>query len=85
MPIVKMIGWPHFAKSGIRIRHASRFLGDPPERSQRNRMKYYIALLFAAAFCFGGMTNANAADRRMDLSYHHHHWHHWHHWHHHHR
>jgi hypothetical protein len=47
-------------------------------------MKYYIALLFAAAFCFGGATNANAAAPSMDLSHHHHH-HHWHHWHHHYR
>jgi len=85
MPITQKTGWPHFEKSGIRNRLASRFLGYSPEQTQRNHMKYYLALLFAVAFCFGGVTNANAADRRMDLSYrHHHHWHHWHHWRHHH-
>ena len=32
-------------------------------------MKHSILLLFAVLFCFGGLTNAQAASPTMDLSY----------------
>jgi len=70
---------------GIQTRDAFRFLGKVRNHHNEPKMKYQLAILFAAIFCFGGMTTANAAAPGRDLCHwhRHHHWHHWHHHHHH--